>query len=113
IRHAPQDAFLQHLVLGGEVFTAAFAKEILSRVDVESITNLYGQTEATIDASGFAVKDAVGGAHSQLGRPLSHYHICVLVRWLDPCTRKVVGVLFNACWRLALCYFGGGVLTAD
>src|SRR5262249_46222865 len=94
IRHAPQDTFLQHLVLGGEAFTAAFAKEISRRVDVESITNLYGPTEATIDAIGFSVKGQEGGARIPIGRPLSNYQVYVLDDCLEPVPVGVVGELY-------------------
>src|SRR5262249_23451899 len=113
IRHAPQDAFLQHLVLGGEVFTAAFAKEILRRVDVESITNLYGPTEATIDASGFAVKGEEGGARIPIGRPLSNYQVYVLDGCLEPVPVGVVGELYISGAGLARGYLGRGGLTAE
>src|SRR5262249_14845573 len=113
IRHAPQDAFLQHLALGGEVFTAAFAKEILRRVDVENITNLYGPTEATIDAIGFAIKGEQAGARIPIGRPLSNYHVYVLDGCLEPVGVGVVGALYISGSGVARGYVGRGGLTGE
>ncbi len=42
LRSAPDDASLQHLALGGEVFAAELHKEILRHLDVAHISNLYG-----------------------------------------------------------------------
>src|SRR5215471_9234361 len=67
---APDNAALHHLVLGGEVFTAAFEKEILRHLEVARITNLYGPTEAAIDAIGFAVDGEQSDARIPIGRPL-------------------------------------------
>jgi acyl-CoA synthetase (AMP-forming)/AMP-acid ligase II len=52
---APRGAYLEDLALGGERFTSALHQEILYRLAVGRMTQLYGPTEATIDAVGFAV----------------------------------------------------------
>src|SRR5437764_12862286 len=48
IRGAPANTSLQHLVLGGEGLTAAFARDISRRLAIEPIANLYRPTEAPI-----------------------------------------------------------------
>src|SRR5439155_315238 len=94
IGDAPENASLQHLVLGGEVFASAFAKEISRRLTVETITNLYGPTETTIDAVGFLLKDEQAGAQSPIGRPLPNYGVYVLDSCLEPVPVGVVGELY-------------------
>jgi amino acid adenylation domain-containing protein len=113
LRGAPQDAFLRHLVLGGEVFTTAFEKEICRYLDVENITNLYGPTEATIDAIGFAVEGEQGGAHIPIGRPLSNYRVYVLDGCLEPVPVGVVGELYISGSGVGRGYLGRGGLTAE
>src|SRR5436305_6443720 len=93
IRGAPANASLQHLVLGGEGFTADFARDISRRLAIETITNLYGPTEATIDAVGFAVESEQAGTHVPIGRPLSNYRVYVLDDCLEPVAVGVVGEL--------------------
>ena len=51
LRDAPKDLCLSHLILGGEPFTAKFHREILHHLNVARITNLYGPTETTMDAT--------------------------------------------------------------
>src|SRR5437763_16589202 len=80
---APANTSLQHLVLGGEGFTADFARDISRRLAIETITNLYGPTEATSDAVGFVVEGELAGAQVPIGRPLSNYRVYVLDGFLD------------------------------
>src|SRR5262249_42474594 len=96
IHSAPDNASLRHLVLGGEVLTAAFAKEISRHLQVAHITNLYGPTEATIDAIGFAVEGEQSGARIPIGRPLSNYQVYVLDGCLEAVSAGVVGELYIA-----------------
>src|SRR5262245_66461738 len=84
IRDAPENASLQHLALGGEAFASAFAKEISRRLSVETITHLYGPTEATIDAVGFVVEEEQAGTQVSIGRRLPNYGVYVLDRCLEP-----------------------------
>src|SRR5260370_6921196 len=96
IHGAPDNASLRHLVLGGEVFTAAFAKEISRHLQVAHITNLYGPTEATIDAIGFAVEGEQSGARIPIGRPVSNSRVCLLAVSLQPLPFRFVGELYLA-----------------
>src|SRR5262245_37041322 len=110
---APDNTSLQHLVLGGEVFTVGFEKEISRRLKVETITNLYGPTEATIDAIGFAVEGEQPGPHIPIGRPLSNYRAYILDKCLEPVPAGVVGELYICGAGLARGYLGRGGQTAE
>src|SRR5260370_40100650 len=94
MRDAPENASLQHLAFGGEAFTSTFVKEISRRLTVETISNLYGPTETTIDAVGFVLEDEQAGAQIPIGRPLSNYQAYVLVSCLDPVPVGFVGELY-------------------
>src|SRR5262252_4512972 len=110
---APDNAALHHLVLGGEVFTAAFEKEILRHLEVARITNLYGPTEVTIDAIGFAVEGEQSDARIPIGRPLPNYRVYVLDSCLEPVPVGVVGELYIAGAGVGRGYVGRGGLTAE
>src|SRR5712692_7255983 len=56
VRHAPETAFLQHLILGGEAFTTELRTAILQHLATGRVANHYGPTETTIDAISFAVE---------------------------------------------------------
>src|SRR5438105_3404725 len=113
IGDAPENASLQHLVLGGEVFASAFAKEISRRLTIETITNLYGPTETTIDAVGFLLKDEQAGAQVPIGRPLPNYGVYVLDSCLEPVPVGVVGELYISGAGVARGYLGRGGLTGE
>ena len=93
---APNGAELDHLALGGERFTSTFQQEILRRLAVGQITQLYGPTEATIDAVGFAVADNQPGTSVPIGRALSNYRVYVLDGGLRPVPAGVAGELYIA-----------------
>ncbi|HZC76174.1 MAG TPA: condensation domain-containing protein, partial [Ktedonobacterales bacterium] len=77
IRDVPQGVYLDHLALGGEEFTTEFQREISRQLGVAHITHLYGPTEATIDAVGFAVEEHKPGLRVPIGRPLPNYRVYV------------------------------------
>ena len=112
IRHAPETLFLDHLVLGGEAFTAELQREILRYLHVVHITNLYGPTEVTIDAIGFAVAGQ-SGPRIPIGRPLPNYRAYVLDCSLQPVPAGVTGELYIAGAGLARGYLGRAGLTAE
>src|SRR5262249_36712361 len=113
IHGAPNNACLHHLVLGGEVFTAAFQRDISRHLKVAHITNLYGPTEATIDAIGFAVENEQSVARIPIGRPLSNYRVYVLDDGLEPVPVGVVGELYIAGAGVGRGYVGRGGLTGE
>ncbi len=113
ISSAPDDFSLPHLVLGGEPFTIELRQKILERLKVASITNLYGPTETTIDAAGFAVEEDQPGPYIPIGRPLPNYRVYVLDGGLEPVAAGVSGELYIAGAGLARGYLGRSGLTAE
>ena len=113
LRQAPDALRLEHLALGGEAFTVAFAQEISRHLEVARITNLYGPTEATIDAIAFAVEGEQSGIYVPIGRPLPNYRVYVLDAGLQPVPAGVSGELYIAGAGLARGYLGRAGLTAE
>jgi amino acid adenylation domain-containing protein len=113
IGSAPVDLLLQHLVLGGETFSIELQREISRRLVARRVINLYGPTETTIDATGFALDDERPPAQIPIGRPLSNYRTYVLDGWLQPVPVGVMGELYIAGGGLARGYLGRAGLTAE
>jgi amino acid adenylation domain-containing protein len=113
IRSAPDNASLHHLVLGGESFSMDLQREIPLHLDVARITNLYGPTETTIDAIGFAVVGEEPGLYIPIGRPLTNYRAYVLDAGLQPVPAGVAGELYIAGAGSARGYLGRAGLTAE
>ncbi|MFN3670807.1 MAG: amino acid adenylation domain-containing protein [Bosea sp. (in: a-proteobacteria)] len=82
---APAETPLEQLMLGGESLSGALAARLRQRLRVP-LYNMYGPTEACIDATAFAVPPDGGEASAALpiGRPLPNYSVHVLDAALDP-----------------------------
>ena len=110
---APAGSSLRHLVLGGEPFTIELQQKILKQFPVASITNLYGPTETTIDATAFTMEGNQPGPYVPIGRPLANYRVYVLDAELEPVPAGVSGELYIAGVGLARGYLGRAGLTAE
>ena len=110
---APKALSLDHVVLGGEVFTTEFHQDILRHIVVGRTTNLYGPTETTIDAIGFSVTGNQRATEIPIGRPLPNYRVYVLDGGLEPVPVGVVGELYVAGAGLARGYLNRRGLTAE
>jgi amino acid adenylation domain-containing protein len=111
--NAPDSVSLDHLALGGEVFTVEFKNKILRHLNVSQITNLYGPTEATIDATSFAVSGDQVGQQIPIGRPMSNYRVYLLDNGLEPVPVGIAGELYIAGLGLARGYLRRSSLTAE
>ena len=113
VRDVPPTLSLDHLVLGGEAFTTELQRQISRSLKVSRITNLYGPTETTIDAIGYAVTGQETGTHIPIGRALPNYRVYVLDGGLEPVAAGVVGELYIAGLGVARGYLGRLGLTAE
>lgn len=77
---APPEAQLKRLMLGGEPLSAALARKLRTRLNGTQVVNMYGPTEACVDASAYMVPaDLAGDAKSlPIGRPLPNYSFFIL-----------------------------------
>lgn len=112
---APADARLARLMLGGEPLSAALADKLRTRLNGTPIINVYGPTEACIDASVYPVPAGLDPAAAALpiGRPLPNYALHIL----DAAGATVgighVGELHIGGPGLATGYLGAPALTAE
>ena len=88
-------------------------RQISRSLEVSRITNLYGPTETTIDAIGYAVTGEETGTHVPIGRALPNYRVYVLDGGLEPVAAGVVGELYIAGLGVARGYLGRLGLTAE
>ncbi len=97
---------LRRVVLGGERMPADLPARIVAALGPVAVFNMYGPTEATVDATGHRADPAVSDRDIPIGGPLPGCR----VRILDPDLRRVpVGVAGELCIGgvgLALGYLG-------
>ena len=128
---------LRHVVLGGEGFSTALAARLQQRLPGTQIVNVYGPTEATIEATCHPVPAAVPGAAAApgehrangqpgspdsrparpvwlpIGRPLPNYRVYVVDAANRLAPVGVAGELCIAGAGLARGYLGHAALTAE
>ncbi len=105
---------LKRLMLGGEALTGAFAAKVTAALPDVELVNMYGPTEACIDAT-YHVATAQDHARPVLpiGRPLPNYRAVVLGDDLQPVGIGVEGMLHLGGAGLAEGYVGRPELTAE
>ena len=96
---ARQDLALRRVVVAGGAIDQAMWNRLAS--PARRFFDIYGPTEATVNASGRAI-DAPGAVPS-IGRPLANYRLQVLDRAMRPAALGVAGQLFlgGPGWRTA------------
>ena len=106
---------LKRLMLGGEALTGALCRRIETALPNTTVINMYGPTEACIDATAFTVPRGVDPAASVLpiGRPLMNYRAYVLDARLQPLPIGVSGELYLGGPGVARGYVGQPQLTAS
>ena len=113
IHEAPNTACLDHLLLGGEVFTSKMGHEISAHLNINRVTNFYGPTETTIDAIGYSLAGVNGNFQIPIGTPLPNYCVYVLDGSLQPVPVGVPGELYIAGAGLARGYLNRPFLSAE
>jgi len=106
---------LKRLMLGGEALSGALCRRLRAALPDTELINMYGPTEACIDATAYPVPDAIDEslAVMPIGRPLANYRAYVLNARLYPQPVGVVGELFLGGAGLARGYVGRPELTAE
>ena len=97
------------LLVGGEVVDAALWARLAALPDTEAY-NVYGPTEATVDATAARVDSAT---EPTLGRPLPNMGVRLLDEWLWPVPLGVAGEICIAGEGLARGYLGEAARTAE
>jgi amino acid adenylation domain-containing protein len=110
---APPDAPLVRLMLGGEALSSALVRRLRAALPNATVVNMYGPTEACIDATCYVATGAESGAFLPIGAPLPNYRAYVLDAALEPVADGVAGDLYLAGAGLAHGYVGAPALTAE
>jgi amino acid adenylation domain-containing protein len=105
---------LRRLMLGGEALSGALVSRIQHALPQVEVVNMYGPTEACIDATfHVATKADQAAAVLPIGRPLPNYRAYVLDRLLEPVGVGIPGELFLGGAGLAQGYVNKPELTAE
>jgi amino acid adenylation domain-containing protein len=70
----------KHFVIGGEALPREVAMNFLARTPGSKITNVYGPTECSVDASSYEITlDTIGGLDRiPIGKPMPNYRLYIL-----------------------------------
>jgi amino acid adenylation domain-containing protein len=105
---------LKRLMLGGEALSGALVARIVHTLPGVEVVNIYGPTEACIDATyHVATAGNFSAAVLPIGRPLSNYQAYVLDSRLQPVGVGVAGELYLGGAGLARGYVNAPTLTAE
>ena len=105
---------LKRLMLGGEALSGALVSRIQRAIPGVEVVNMYGPTEACIDATYHVATAAdLSAAVLPIGRPLSNYQAYVLDPALEPVGIGVTGELYLGGSGLARGYLNAPDLTAE
>ena len=104
---------LRLLFAGGEALEPELARRFAARFPDAELYNIYGPTEAAIDASTWRCAPRPAAATLPIGAPISGKRLYVLGRDLEPVPIGVPGELFIGGAALARGYLGRPDLTAE
>ena len=109
--HTPS---LKRLMLGGEALSGALVARIQSKAPGVEVINMYGPTEACIDATFHIATTAdFSSPVLPIGKPLSNYKAWVLDAYLEPVGAGISGELYLGGAGLARGYVNAPELTAE
>ncbi|WP_309479276.1 non-ribosomal peptide synthetase [Brevibacillus agri] len=105
--HSPVLPALRHVLLGGEAWSFALAKQVRQMLPFADICNMYGPTETTIWVSSYKVEpdaDAPYGA-VLIGKPIANNQIIILAPDGNVCPPGVIGEIYVAGRNVTSGYF--------
>lgn len=104
---------LEHVFVVGEELTSALANDALSALRPASIYNMYGPTEATVFATGYAHAAPIPNGKVPIGRALGNMRAYVLDERMRPMPIGMPGDLYIAGEGVARGYLNREALTAQ
>ncbi len=104
---------LRLLFAGGEALPPELARRFAERFPAAELFNIYGPTEAAIDASTWRCAPRPPAASLPIGQPITGKRLAVLGNDLEPAPIGVPGELFIGGPALARGYLGRPDLTAE
>ncbi|MBT9518643.1 MAG: amino acid adenylation domain-containing protein [Methyloversatilis discipulorum] len=108
----PECRALRHVFCGGEAMDAALARTFRARCGA-ALHNMYGPTEAAIDATFWTCTDSDGDGPPPIGHPIANASVWVLDERMQPLPIGVEGELYIGGAGLARGYIGRPELTAE
>ncbi len=109
----PEGLSLRRLMLGGEPFPALLAAKIQAALPQVELFNMYGPTEACIDATCHRFTGHETGPTLPIGRPLPNYELLILDEAMQRVPVGMPGELFISSASLARGYCGLPEETSD
>jgi amino acid adenylation domain-containing protein len=115
LRHRPDRGLvsLRRVVIGGERMPSDLPARIAAALGPVAIYNMYGPTEATVDATGHHVDPAVAGRDIPIGAPLPGCRVRILDKRLRRVPVGQAGELCIGGAGLAIGYRGMDEATAE
>ena len=110
---APPSTTLVRLMLGGEPLSATLVRRLQRALPHTQVVNMYGPTEACIDATCYPCRNDETAPVLPIGKPLPNYRAYVLDDLLEPVGIGVAGDLYLAGAGLAHGYVNAPALTAE
>ncbi len=102
---------IKRILTGGESLSQSLAKRLVSKA--ETIWNLYGPTETTIDATAFSFSTMTEAENVCIGRPVANMKIYILDTYLNPVPIGEIGEIYIGGTGLARGYLNRPDLTAQ
>ncbi|MBA3530669.1 MAG: amino acid adenylation domain-containing protein [Ardenticatenales bacterium] len=104
---------LRHLLLAGEVLQMEQVRLWRNSVSTaHQIYNIYGPTEATVDATIYEIQGAEAGPVAPIGRPLQNMQLYLLTQQRQPCPPNTEGEIYIGGVGVARGYLHAPTLTA-
>lgn len=107
----PRD--LEALLVGGEIFPLALMDSLRRSKGAKRILNMYGPTEACIDALIYEIGENDITGQVPIGKPCANYSVYVLDEMLQPAPIGNTGELYISGEGLARGYVGKAALTSE
>lgn len=112
----PDCCALRQVFSGGEILTRNLAQEFFQRLPHVSLTNLYGPTECTINASSFTLDPALVSSYPDaiaIGKPAANTLYHVLNQMGEPVLPGETGELYISGLQVANGYYQRPELTCE
>jgi amino acid adenylation domain-containing protein len=105
---------LRHVFCGGEALPIELQKRFFDRLNLDNVLhNVYGPTEASIDATFWTCKRGTNHRIAPIGRPIANTQVYILDSYLQPVPVGVQGELHIGGVGLAQGYLNRPELTAE
>jgi amino acid adenylation domain-containing protein len=103
----------KYLLVGGDVFDAELYAALKETFDAETIINIYGPTETTINAAFYRCAEQRPGEPIPIGKPMMNYRVYILDSQLRQVPVGAMGEMYIAGEGVAMGYLNRPERTAE